>query len=68
MNPTLQEPHAVKNNQETYKKIGMIYDRSRAMAVREKIAFAATGLAKSKRPGRIPMRVVTQTAQMGVPV
>jgi len=38
------------------------------MAVSEKIAFAAIGLARSRRPGRIPMQVESHTARKGVPV
>jgi len=36
------------------------------MAVAEKIAFAAMGLAKSRRPGRILKSVVAQMAGRGV--
>jgi len=36
------------------------------MAVREKIAFAATGLAKSSRPGRMLNSVVAHMARIGV--
>ena len=46
--------------------MGMIYEISRAMAVNEKIAFAATGLAKSNNPGRILNNVVAQIALRGV--
>ncbi|PSR79929.1 hypothetical protein PHLCEN_2v6830 [Hermanssonia centrifuga] len=36
------------------------------MAVIAKIALAATGLARSSKPGRILNRVVNQIARMGV--
>lgn len=36
------------------------------MAVREKIAFAAIGLARSSRPGSILAKVESQTARSGV--
>lgn len=39
---------------------------SNAMAVSEKIALAATGLAKSRRPGKMLRMVVNQTAGKGV--
>lgn len=51
---------------DTHKKIGMIYDKSSAIAVNEKIAFAATGLARSRSPGRMLMIVVNQIARKGV--
>lgn len=44
----------------------MIYDMSSAIAVNEKIALAATGLAKSKNPGRMHKNVDSQTALSGV--
>ena len=44
----------------------MMYDMSSAMAVSEKIAFAATGEAKPKRPGRMLKIVVPQMARRGV--
>lgn len=46
--------------------MGIIYDMSRAMAVSEKMALAATGLAKSSKPGRMLKRVVAQIACIGV--
>ena len=46
----------------------MIYDKSSAIAVSAKIALAATGLARSRRPGSMPMRVVNQMARSGVVV
>jgi hypothetical protein len=52
--------------EKTHKKIGMIYDRSSAIAVRAKIASAAMGLARSRRPGTILMRVENQIARRGV--
>ena len=54
------------NKQKAHKNIGMIYDMSKAIAVRLKIAFAATGDAKSKKPGRILKIVVAQMAYKGV--
>ena len=48
--------------------MGIIYDKSRAMAVREKMALTAMGLARSRRPGMIPMSVVNQIARRGVMV
>lgn len=44
----------------------MIYEMSSAMAVSEKMAFAATGEAKSSRPGRMLSMVVSQMARSGV--
>lgn len=52
----------------THKKIGMMYDKSSAIAVSAKIALAATGLARSRRPGRIENTVVNQIARSGVVV
>jgi len=36
------------------------------MAVKEKMAAAAIGLARSSKPGRILMKVVNQIARRGV--
>lgn len=36
------------------------------MAVKEKIALAATGEARSRRPGRMETKVVSQIARKGV--
>ena len=44
----------------------MMYEISNAMAVSEKMAFAATGLAKSSKPGRMLKIVVAQMAGRGV--
>lgn len=44
----------------------MIYDRSKAIAVNAKIAFAAIGLARSNKPGIILIKVVNQIAISGV--
>jgi len=44
----------------------MMYEMSSAIAVREKMAFAATGDAKSSRPGRMLKMVVSQIARKGV--
>lgn len=52
----------------THKNIGIIYEISNAIAVNENIAFAATGLAKSSRPGKMLKSVVAQMAFMGVRV
>jgi len=49
-----------------YKKIGIIYDKSSAIAVSAKIAFAAIGLARSSRPGIILITVENQIARRGV--
>lgn len=57
-----------QNEGNTYKKIGMMYDRSSAMAVSAKIALAAIGLARSSRPGRMLRKVVSQIARRGVVV
>jgi hypothetical protein len=46
--------------------MGMMYELSRAMAQRLKIAVAAMGLARSSSPGRMQIRVVAQTAYSGV--
>jgi hypothetical protein len=46
----------------------MIYEISNAIAVSENIAFAATGLAKSSKPGRMLNSVVPQIAFIGVRV
>lgn len=46
----------------------MIYERSSAIAVRAKIALAAMGLARSRRPGRMEQIVVNQIARRGVVV
>ena len=46
--------------------MGTIYERSSAIAVSENIAFAATGEAKSSKPGRMLKRVVSQMARRGV--
>ena len=51
---------------ETHRKIGIMYDKSKAMAVSEKMAFTAIGLARSRRPGMILIRVVNQIARRGV--
>lgn len=50
----------------TNRKIGIIYDISNAIAVSEKIACAATGLAKSNKTGRTLNSVVAQIAGRGV--
>ena len=50
----------------THKNIGIAYEISNAIAVSEKMALAATGLAKSNKPGTILMMVVNQTAGKGV--
>ena len=50
----------------SYKKIGIIYDKSSAIAVAEKMALAATGLARSNKPGRMLNIVVAQIAPKGV--
>ena len=52
----------------THRKMGMMYEKSRAMAVSAKIALAAMGLARSNRPGRILRMVVNQIARSGVVV
>ena len=44
----------------------MMYEMSRAMAVSENIAFAATGEANPNKPGRILKIVVPQIARSGV--
>jgi hypothetical protein len=46
--------------------MGMMNEMSRTTAVNEKIAFAATGEAKSRKPGRILKMVVSQMARSGV--
>lgn len=46
--------------------MGTIYERSSAIAVSENMAFAATGEAKSSKPGRMLKRVVSQMARRGV--
>lgn len=46
--------------------IGTMYDKSNAIAVIAKIAFAATGLARSSRPGSTLNSVVNQIARIGV--
>ena len=46
--------------------IGMTYDKSSAMAVIAKIALSATGLARSSRPGRMPITTTSQMARRGV--
>ena len=46
--------------------MGIIYEMSSAIAVSEKIAFAATGEAKSSKPGRILKMVVSQITRRGV--
>lgn len=48
--------------------MGIIYDKSSAIAVSAKIALAAMGLARSSRPGRIAKIVVNQMARIGVVV
>jgi hypothetical protein len=53
---------------EAHKKMGMMYDPSRAMAVNEKIAFAAVGLAKSNNTGGMETSVTAQMARRGVNV
>lgn len=50
----------------THKNIGIAYEISNAIAVSEKMALAAVGLAKSSKPGRMLKRVVPQIAFMGV--
>lgn len=44
----------------------MMYERSSAIAVMAKIAFTAIPLARSSRPGRMPMIVTNQIARKGV--
>lgn len=44
----------------------MMYERSRAIAQREKMALAAMGLARSSRPGRMLTNVVSHTPRSGV--
>lgn len=56
----------IRYRQVTHKNIGMIYEISSAIAVNEKIAFAATGLAKSSKPGSTLKIVVAQIARRGV--
>ena len=46
--------------------MGTIYERSSAIAVSENMAFAATGEAKSSKPGRMLKRVASQMARRGV--
>jgi len=48
--------------------MGIIYEKSSAMAVSAKMAFAAIGLARSKRPGKMLRIVVNQMAGRGVSV
>lgn len=43
-----------------------MYDKSKAIAVSAKMAWAATGLARSSKPGRMLRKVVNQTARSGV--
>ena len=45
----------------------MMYERSSAIAVSEKIAFAAMGEARSRRPGMKETRVQIQIALKGMP-
>jgi hypothetical protein len=49
-----------------HKKIGIIYEKPSAIAVSAKMACAAMGLARSRRPGTILMRVENQIARRGV--
>ena len=51
-----------------YQKMGMMYEKSRAMAVIAKIALTAMALARSSRPGRIETTVTSQMARRGVRV
>jgi len=44
----------------------MIYERSSAIAVSEKIALTAAGLANANKPGRIEIMVDNQIARIGV--
>lgn len=46
--------------------MGIMYEISRAIAVSENMAFAATGEAKSSKPGRMLSKVVSQMARRGV--
>ena len=57
-----------KKQDDTYKKMGTMYDKSNAIAVIANIAFDATGLARSSRPGRTLSSVVNQIARSGVRV
>ena len=50
----------------TYRKIGMMYDKSNAIAVSAKMALAAMGLVRSRRPGTMLRIVENQMARMGV--
>ena len=46
--------------------MGIMYEISSAIAVSENTAFAATGEAKSSKPGRMLIKVVSQMARSGV--
>jgi len=46
--------------------MGIIYDKSSAIAVRANMACAAIGLARSRRPGIIEISVENQMARRGV--
>ena len=46
--------------------MGIMYEISSATAVSENMAFAATGEAKSSKPGRMLRRVVREMARRGV--
>ena len=49
-----------------HKNMGIIYDKSSAIAVRANMACAAIGLARSRRPGIIEISVENQMARRGV--
>ena len=50
----------------THQKIGMMYEKSSAIAVMAKIAFTAIALARSSSPGRIDTAVTSPIARSGV--
>ena len=59
----------LENQRDTaHRKIGIMYEKSKAIAVSAKMALAAIGLARSSRPGKMLRMVVNQIARSGVVV